>query len=85
MLSDNQAIPVTTGRDSIMSFMEAFFEAPNDADIEVRMGSVEDAPEEIYLIISVETAGRVASRVAMSATEARTLADIAERTDGAIP
>lgn len=59
----------------MMTFLAAFRDAPNDADIDMRIGGTEDG--EPAILVSISNGG---GDHAMMASEARTLAGIMEDT-----
>jgi hypothetical protein len=78
-MAEPSEIEVRAGRDAVMQFIDAFFAAPNDVDLECRLAARADEPADIWLVVSIEDAGRVVIRVAFTVAQARALANIAEQ------
>jgi hypothetical protein len=68
-----QVVVPASPKQRVLAFLKAFREAPNDADIEIRTGRTEDGIPSILVSIGRDDH-------ALLATEARTVADIMERT-----
>lgn len=69
---------VPVGDAAMAVFFTAFRMAPNDADIEFGLGSTAIHLPPAFLIVSLEDRGTLLGCVAMTAEEARTMANVAD-------
>lgn len=75
---NRQMVVPASARTRVMAFLEAFAEAPNDADIEVRVGANSDGRPAVIVNIGGGNHGLLVD-------EARKVADIMEETMNALP